>query len=79
MGTIFLLNNLLHLVIVKYGVITHSLYLHSPSARENKKILRKIRAITYTENYGKLRIREVKTPPLLFSLASLNLYPFAAR
>ena len=29
----YVINNLLHLVIVKYGVIT--LYFHSPSARDN--------------------------------------------
>ena len=36
-------NNLLHLVIVKYGVnFTHTLYFHSPSARDNTVATREI-------------------------------------
>ena len=36
----YVINNLLHLVIVKYGdIFTRTLYFHSPSARDNTVIL----------------------------------------
>ena len=40
----YVINNLLHLVIVKYGVISlvHTLYFHSPSARDNTVATREI-------------------------------------
>ena len=39
----YVINNLLHLVIVKYGVIfTRTMYFHSPSARDNTVTTREI-------------------------------------
>ena len=39
----YVINNLLHLVVVKYGVIfTRTLYFHSPSARDNTVATREI-------------------------------------
>ena len=47
------------------------------------KILRKIRATTFTENYGKLRVRGMSAwderTPLPISLGSATLYLFATR
>ena len=39
----YVINNLLHLVIVKYGdIITRTLYFHSPAARDNTVTTREI-------------------------------------
>ena len=38
----YVINNLLHLVIVKYGHFTRTLYFHSPSARDNTDATREI-------------------------------------
>ena len=38
----YVINNLLHLVIVKYGVFTRTLYFHSPSVRDNTVATREI-------------------------------------
>ena len=38
----YVINNLLHLVIVKYGDITRTLYFHSPTARDNTVVTREI-------------------------------------
>ena len=40
------------------------------------KILRNIRATTFTENYGKLRVRGDERTPLPISFDSITLYPF---
>ena len=80
MGTIFLVESERAKRTHCCSLIEILLYIYIYSVT---KILRKIRATTFTENYGKLRVRGMSAwderTPFPISLGSATLYLFATR